>query len=296
MQIDGVWLPIITPFLDDKIDLISYQRMINHYIEEGISGLMPLGTTGESPTVTDEEFEQLIAKTMEYADNRVPVFIGLGGNDTKKVMKKLKIVEQYQVAGILSVSPYYNRPDQRGIYEHFLRISEATDLDIILYNIPYRTGRNVENETLYRLAELKNIVGLKDASGDIKQTMELLRQPPANFSILTGEDIFFYLTLVLGGQGGILASAHLNTRKFINIYDKVKKNDHQAALAVWEKIAPIIPLLFEEPNPSPIKYCLEKLGLIHSSETRLPLMPISETLQKTLDNLLLHANTGTLII
>jgi 4-hydroxy-tetrahydrodipicolinate synthase len=287
MQIDGVWLPIITPFLDDKIDLISYQRMINHYIEEGISGLMPLGTTGESPTVTDEEFEQLIAKTMEYADNRVPVFIGLGGNDTKKVMKKLKIVEWYQVAGILSVSPYYNRPDQRGIYEHFLRISEATDLDIILYNIPYRTGRNVENETLYRLAELKNIIGLKDASGDIKQTMELLRQPPANFSILTGEDIFFYLTLVLGGQGGILASAHLNTRKFIDIYDKVKKNDHQAALAVWEKIASIIPLLFEEPNPSPIKYCLEKLGLIHSAETRLPLMPISDTLQKKLDDLLL---------
>ncbi len=288
MKIDGVWLPIITPFLDDKIDLVSYQQMINHYIEEGISGLMPLGTTGESPTVTDEEFEQLIAKTMEYADNRVPVFIGLGGNDTKKVMKKLKIVEQYQVAGILSVSPYYNRPDQRGIYEHFLRISEATDLDIILYNIPYRTGRNVENETLYRLAGLKNIVGLKDASGDIKQTMELLRQPPANFSILTGEDIFFYLTLVLGGQGGILASAHLNTRKFISIYDKVKKNDHQAALAIWAKIAPIIPLLFEEPNPSPIKYCLEKLGLIHSAETRLPLMHISENLQNKLDRLLLQ--------
>lgn len=286
MQIDGVWLPIITPFSNDKIDLVSYQRMINHYIKEGISGLMPLGTTGESPTVSDEEFEQLIAKTMEYADDRVPVFIGLGGNDTKKVMKKLKIVERYQVAGILSVSPYYNRPDQRGIYEHFLRISEATDRDIILYNIPYRTGRNVENETLYRLAELKNIVGLKDASGDIKQTMELLRQPPANFSILTGEDIFFYLTLVLGGQGGILASAHLNTSQFIEIYDKVKKNDHQAALAVWEKIANLIPLLFEEPNPAPIKYCLEKLGLIHSAETRLPLMPVSEKLQRTLDSLL----------
>lgn len=287
MQIDGVWLPIITPFLDDKIDLISYQRMINHYIEEGIRGLMPLGTTGESPTVTDEEFEQLIAKTMEYADNRVPVFIGLGGNDTKKVMKKLKLVEKYKVAGILSVSPYYNRPDQRGIYEHFLRISEATDMNIILYNIPYRTGRNIENETLYRLAELKNIIGLKDAGGDIKQTMELLRQPPANFSILTGEDIYYYLTLVLGGKGGILASAHLNTRSFIDIYDKVKKNDHQAGLTIWEKIAPIIPLLFEEPNPSPIKYCLEKLGFIHSAETRLPLMPISENLQKKLNDLLL---------
>lgn len=287
MQIDGVWLPIITPFSNDKIDLVSYQRMINHYIKEGISGLMPLGTTGESPTITDEEFEQLIAMTMEYTDNRVPVFIGLGGNDTKKVMNKLKIVERYQVAGILSVSPYYNRPDQRGIYEHFLRISEATDRDIILYNIPYRTGRNVENETLYRLAELENIVGLKDASGDIKQTMELLRQPPANFSILTGEDIFFYLTLVLGGQGGILASAHLNTSQFIEIYDNVKKNDHQAALAVWEKIAPIIPLLFEEPNPSPIKYCLGRLGLIRSAETRLPLMPVSESLQHKLDSLLL---------
>lgn len=286
MHIDGVWLPIITPFLDDKINLVSYQKIINHYIDEGITGLMPLGTTGESPTVTEDEFEKMLAKTMEYANGRVPVFVGLGGNDTKKVMKQLKVVERYQVAGILSVSPYYNRPDQRGIYEHFRRISEATDLDMILYNIPYRTGRNIENETLYRLAELKNIVGLKDASGDIKQTMELLRQPPSNLSILTGEDIFFYLTLVLGGQGGILASAHLHTRKFIDIYEKVKKNDHQAALAVWEKIVPIIPLLFEEPNPSPVKYCLEKLGLISSPEVRLPLLPISESLQNKLDGLL----------
>ena len=288
MYIDGVWLPIITPFFEDKIDLVSYQRMINHYINAGINGLMPLGTTGESPTVTDEEFEQLIEKTMEYVNGRVPIFMGLGGNDTKKVMKKIKIAEQHQVAGILSVSPYYNRPDQRGIYEHFRRISEATDRDIILYNIPYRTGRNVENETIYRLAELQNIVGLKDASGDIKQTMELLRQPPAEFSILTGEDIFFYLTLVLGGQGGILASAHVNTTQFIDIYNKIKNNDHQAALAVWEKIVSIIPLLFEEPNPSPVKYCLEKLGLIHSAETRLPLMSVSATLQQKLDSLLLQ--------
>lgn len=288
MAIRGVWLPIITPFYEDKIDCVSYKKLIDHYIGEGVSGLMPLGTTGESPTISPEEFEEFIEKTMEYTNSRVPVFIGLGGNDTRKVIKQLKIVEKYQVDGILSVSPYYNRPDQRGIYEHFLRISEATDREIVLYNIPYRTGRNVENETLYRLAELKNIIGLKDASGDIKQTMELLAHPPADFSILTGEDIFFYITLVLGGHGGILASAHLHTKEFINIYDKVQHNDHQSARAVWEKIAPIIPLLFEEPNPSPIKYCLEKLELLRSAETRLPIMPISETLKSKLDQLLLQ--------
>lgn len=286
MGINGVWLPIITPFLGDKVDFKSYEKMIDFYISKGITGIIPLGTTGESPTVDDSEFEEIVEKTMEYVQERVPVIVGVGGNNTKKVQEKLKTVEKYKVDGVLSVSPYYNRPDQRGIYEHFLRLSEATDLDIIIYNIPYRTGRNIENETIFKLSELKNIVGIKDASGDIKQTLSLLLNAPPDFSIMTGEDIFFYITLVYGGQGGILASSHVETENFIEVYNRIKRNDHQGALNIWKKLAGLIPLLFEEPNPSPVKYCLKKMGLIESPELRLPLMTISEKLQKKLDNYL----------
>src|SRR5579859_666549 len=139
-KIDGVWVPLITPFLQDKVDYSSYKKLVDHYIAKGANGLIPLGTTGESPAVSDEEYEAILDKTMEYTAGRVPVIVGLGGNYTAKVIKQLAIAERHKVQGILSVSPYYNRPDQRGIYEHFKRISESTGLDILVYNIPYRTG------------------------------------------------------------------------------------------------------------------------------------------------------------
>ena len=281
----GVWIPMITPFIDEQVDFKSLKKMVDYYIAKGIHGIMPLATTGEIPTIDADEYEAILAKTLEYVDGRAPVIVGLGGNDTKKVVKQLKTVEKYKVNGILSVCPYYNRPAQQGIYEHFLRISEATDLDIVLYNIPYRTGVNIENETIHRLAELKNIVGLKDACGDAKQSMNLLLNRPENFSILTGEDILYYLSLALGGDGGILASAHLKTETFIDIYEKVKNNDHQSALKSWQDLSKVIPLLFEEPNPTPIKYLLSKLGLIRSAEARLPLTSISAGLQKKLDQI-----------
>jgi 4-hydroxy-tetrahydrodipicolinate synthase len=285
-MLKGVYVPLITPFKDDKVDFNSYKKMVDFYINKGVHGLMPLGTTGESPTVLEDEYDAIIEKTMEFTNNRVPVYVGLGGNNTKKVVEKLKIAEKHKVEGILSVSPYYSRPDQRGIYEHFKRISEATDLKIVLYNIPYRTGRNIENTTIRRLAELKNIVALKDASGDFNQSLELLLNRPDNLSILTGEDSLFYSTLTLGGDGGILASAHLNTETFIQVYNEVLNNDHKAALESWKKIQKVIPLLFQEPNPTPLKYCLKKLGLIETSEVRLPLVEITEELERKLDNAL----------
>ncbi|MDH7479669.1 MAG: 4-hydroxy-tetrahydrodipicolinate synthase [Syntrophomonadaceae bacterium] len=283
MAVEGIWLPIITPFSNDKVDYSSYKKLVNHYIKKGVTGIIPLGTTGESPTVAEDEFEKVVDKTVEYVNGRVPIYVGVGGNYTKKVLKMLKLVEKYEVKGILSVSPYYNRPDQRGIYQHFKQLSEATKLDIIVYNIPYRTGRNIENETIYKLAELKNIVALKDASGDAKQSMELLLNPPSDLSILTGEDMFFYVTMTHGGQGGILASAHIGTEYFLEVYRLVKQNDHQAAYQVWKKLAAFIPLLFKEPNPAPIKYYLMKQGLIKSSETRLPLVEITDGLKAQLE-------------
>lgn len=286
MPISGVWLPIITPFKEDKIDYKSYRKMIDHYADKGISGLIPLGTTGEIPALSDYEFEEMIDKTLEYNNGRLPVFAGVGGNYTAKVIKKVKIAEKYNIQGILSVCPYYNRPSQEGIYGHFKSIAEETNLDIILYNIPYRTGTNMENDTIYKLAELKNIVGLKDSCGDIKQTMALLLNPPKDFSVLTGEDILFYLTLTLGGQGGILASAHVKTEQFVEVYKKVKENNQDEALKLFKELYEFIPLLFKEPNPGPIKYCLSEQGLIESPELRLPLTQISDQLKEELDRVL----------
>jgi len=287
MKIEGILVPLITPFKDGKVDLKSYERMVNHYIKEGVSGIIPLATTGESPTILEDEYEEVLAKTMEYNNHRVPVYVGLGGNHTSEVVKKLKVAKKHNVDGILSVAPYYSRPNQRGLYEHFKSISEATDLNIIIYNIPYRTGTNVENQTVHRLAELKNIIGVKDCSGDMKQTTDLLLNPPKDFSILTGEDAYFYTTLILGGQGGIMGSAHLRTKEFIEVYDLVKSNNHQAALKKWQSLYNMIPLLFAEPNPTPLKYCLKKLGLIDSDEVRLPLVNITTELENKLDSIII---------
>jgi 4-hydroxy-tetrahydrodipicolinate synthase len=286
MKLSGVWLPIVTPFLDGEIDYESYERLINHYVDKKISGLIPLGTTGESPAVSEYEFERIIDKTLVVNDGRVPVYIGVGSNSTNKVLKKLEIVKEYKIDGILSVCPYYNLPNQNGLLQHFLKIAEATDLNILIYNIPYRTGVNLQNETLFKLAGQKNIIALKDSCGNIRQTLELLSNKPDNLSVLAGEDLLFYTTVVNGGEGGILASAHLHTEIFIDIYNLLKENDHQAALRQWRKIVSFIPLLFEEPNPAPIKYCLSSLGLINSSETRLPLTGISDKLKGKLDRIL----------
>ncbi len=283
MQLTGVWLPIITPFKDNRIDYTSYQRLIEYYSKKGISGLIPLGTTGEIPTLEDNEFQEMIEKTLEYNTAKLPVYVGVGGNYTAKVIKKLKVAESYGIQGILSVCPYYNKPNQEGIFQHFKSIAEETSLNIVIYNIPYRTGVNVENETVHRLAELKNIVGIKDASGDIKQSMSLLMNPPKDFSIMTGEDLLFYLTLTLGGHGGIMASAHLMTEKFVEVYKKIKENELQSAFEIWKTLYEFIPLLFKEPNPAPIKYCLKELGLLDSAEVRLPLTQISDPLKDKLD-------------
>ncbi len=286
MKLTGVWLPIITPFKDNKIDYKSYKNLINHYIDKGISGIIPLGTTGEVPTLSDKEFEEMIDKTLEYTMGRLPVYVGIGGNHTAKVVEKVKKANAYDISGILSVCPYYNRPGQEGIYEHFKSIAQETDLNIILYNIPYRTGVNIEMETIYRLADIKNIRGIKDASGDIKQTAALLMNPPKDFSILTGEDLLYYLTLTMGGQGGILASAHIHTEMFVDLYNKIQENNLEAAFGIWQKLYPIVPLLFKEPNPTPIKYLLHQMGLIASPEVRLPLTQISAPLKEKLNSIL----------
>ena len=285
MRFSGVWLPIITPFKDGEIDYAGYERLVDHYVRAGVSGVIPLGTTGESPTIDEAETEALVERTVATVAGRVPILIGVGGNDTRKVVKAVKRQQKHAVQGILSVCPYYNRPSQDGMREHFIRVAEATDRPILIYNIPYRTGVNLANETLLALAEVPNIAGVKDSSGIIAQSLDLLRQRPPGFAVLTGEDAFFYTMLAHGGDGGILASAHVETATFLSVYERMVANDHQGALKAWSRLEPMVPLLFKEPNPVPIKHCLWRQRLIASAECRLPLTRVSDALAKDLDRL-----------
>lgn len=285
MTLGGIWLPIVTPFLNGEVDYDSYGKLIEHYLGQGISGLIPMGTTGESPVITDKEYEGILDATVAAVAGRVQVYPGLGGNHTDSILRKVKVAEKYGIGGILSVCPYYSRPGQEGLTRHFMAVSEATDLNIVIYNIPYRTGVNMTNDTLFRLAEQENIRGVKDACGDIRQSLDLLNQKPDGFSVLTGEDLLLFTTLAHGGEGGILAAAHLHTDRFVVIHRLMAANDQQGALEIWKTLQPWIPLLFAEPNPVPLKYVLARMGRIASPEVRLPLTGVSPVLQGRLDPL-----------
>ena len=213
----------------------------------------------------------------------MPVFAGAGGNYTKHVADKIRSLDNTGIDGYLSVVPYYNRPDQRGIYHHFKSISESTSKQIMIYNIPYRTGVNMENETVFKTAELTNIIGIKDSCGNLKQSMELIFNKPENFSVMTGEDLMYYTMLGLGGDGGVLASAHIYTEKFMEINALMKNNNHLEALQIWKELSTLVELLFSQPNPAPIKYVLKKNDLISDDAVRMPIMPIDEDLKLKLD-------------
>lgn len=279
----GVWLPIVTPFHGGAVDFASYERLIEHYLELGISGIFPLGTTGESPTLDDGESEAIVERTIRAVAGRVPIYVGIGGNSTAKTVKQIKGLERLDFTGIVSVCPYYNRPGQDGLREHFTRIAEATDRPIAIYNIPYRTAVNMSNDTLLELAALPNIVGVKDSCGSLPQSLDLLLLRPMGFSVMTGEDNFYYTMLAHSGDGGILASAHLRTADFVAIHHRMQANDHQGARAIWSRLEALVPLLFREANPMPIKYCLWRSGLIRSPECRLPLTRVSSGLAAELD-------------
>jgi 4-hydroxy-tetrahydrodipicolinate synthase len=281
--LSGVWAPLVTPFRDGRIDLASYRGLIAHFIACGVSGFIPLGTTGEAPTLDDDEIEAIVDATVSTVAGRAPIFVGIGGNATHKVIRAIRRLEAYDFQGILSVCPYYNRPTQEGLRQHFEAIADATSREILVYNIPYRTAVNLENETLLRLTERSNIVGVKDSSGSLTQSLELLSQRPDGFAVLTGEDPMFFTMLGHGADGGILASCHLATEQFVAIARRMAANDQHGALALWKPLARLIPQLFREANPIPIKHCLWRQGLIASPECRLPLTPISPGLAGTLD-------------
>jgi 4-hydroxy-tetrahydrodipicolinate synthase len=282
-MISGVWVPLITPFRDGQIDLQSYRRLIERYLAYGVSGLFPLGTTGEAPALDDDETDAVVAATVETVAGRVPIFVGIGGNATRKVIRATERLRRFDFAGIVSVCPYYNCPSQDGVQQHFAAIADATDRQILIYNVPYRTSVNLANETLLRLAERRNIVGVKDSSGRIAQSLDLLAHRPSGFAVLTGEDALYFTMLCNGADGGILASAHLATERFVEVGRLVAANDHVAARTIWSPLQGIVAKLFQEANPMPIKHCLWRQGLIASPECRLPLSSISGALARELD-------------
>ncbi|ETR78459.1 dihydrodipicolinate synthase [Afipia sp. P52-10] len=296
VMLTGVWIPLVTPFKDGALDLASYRRLIEHAIGNGASGLLPLGTTGEAPALSEDEEDAIVAETVAVAAGRVPVFVGIGGNATAKVIKAIKRIERFAFAGILSVCPYYNRPTQAGMFAHFKAIAEATARQVVIYNIPYRTSVNLSNETLLRLAELGNIVGVKDSCGSMAQSLELIASRPPGFSVLTGEDALFLTQLCSGADGGILAAAHLATSRFVTVARCVADDDLTGARAAWEPLQRLIPPLFEEPNPVPLKHCLWRQGLIASPECRLPLTPVSAALGERLDRMLANLASSDAVV
>ncbi len=282
-MITGLWLPIVTPFKDGAVDFKSYERLVEHYLSFGIDGLFPLGTTGESPSLDPAEIDELVARTVATVAGRVPVFVGVGGNATAKVEKELKRLERHAFQGIVSVCPYYNRPAQDGLVAHFRAVAAATDRDVLVYNIPYRTAVNLSNDSLLELAEVRNIVGVKDSSGSIAQSLDLLARKPRDFSVLTGEDALYFTMMANGADGGILAASHVMTERFVEVGRRFAANDVAGARAAWAPLSPLVPLLFAEANPMPIKHLLWRQGLIASPECRLPLTRISDGLARQLD-------------
>ena len=287
----GLWLPLITPFRDDGIDTASLRRLIGHYAGKPVDGLIVGATTGEGLTLNDAEIEQLVMVTAAAQRDlglSVPLYLGICGSDTGKLVKWLSRTQSWPLDGYLIACPYYTRPSQAGLMLHFTALADATARPIMIYNIPYRTGVNLGNETMLRLAERSNIVGVKDCCGDTLQTVELLRKRPPGFAVLTGEDALFYGALVRGCDGGILASAHVETEAFAKVRQHMLRGDQLRASAQWRQLADIPRLLFSEPSPAPLKYWLWRASLIDSPELRLPMTPITAELAGQLERRIFH--------
>jgi 4-hydroxy-tetrahydrodipicolinate synthase len=285
-QLQGLWLPLITPFRDGELDEPSLRRLVRHYADGPIDGLILAATSGEGMALGSAELEQLVRVVRaELSGGRrsMPICLGLSGTATAKMLDVLDETAAWPIDGYLIASPYYTRPSQRGLLRHFEALADHAAWPIVLYNIPYRTGVNLTNETLLRLAGHPNIIGIKDCSADRAQSVEFLARRPAGFRVLTGEDAQYHEALTDGADGAILLSAHLETEAFASVQTLMKQGDRDGALACWEGIAELTRLLFAEPSPAPAKYWLARSGWIDSAEVRLPMVDVSAELAARLD-------------
>jgi 4-hydroxy-tetrahydrodipicolinate synthase len=284
--LQGLWLPLVTPFRDGELDEASLRRLVRHYAGGPIDGFILAATSGEGMTLGVAELERLVsAVRAEISDSRryVPICLGLSGASTRKLLDALDETAAWPIDGYLIASPYYTRPSQRGLVQHFTELADHASWPIVLYNIPYRTAVNLTNETLLELARHPNIVGIKDCCADRAQSIDFLARRPAGFRVLTGEDAQYHEALADGADGAILLSAHLETEAFAAVQTLLRQGDRDGARACWESVSELTRLLFAEPSPAPAKHWLARTGLIDSAEVRLPMVEVSAELAALLD-------------
>jgi 4-hydroxy-tetrahydrodipicolinate synthase len=274
----GCHIPLVTPFKDDfSLDWDGLRRLVNYLIEEeGVDGLVPCGTTGESPTLDHEEHNRVIEITVKEARGRVPVIAGTGSNSTQEAILMTRHAEDAGADGTLQVGPYYNKPTMDGMLAHFEAIAKNTGLPIFIYNIPGRTGKNIDPQTIIRLAQIDNVIGLKDACGDITQTMEIIagtKRKGRTFFVLSGEDALTYSLMALGGDGVICAVGNVIGREYTQLVRLMKAGKWEEAREIHYKTLPLVKTLFIETNPVPVKEAMQMMGL-PAGPPRLPLVPM----------------------
>lgn len=274
----GTGVALVTPFKSDlTVDFEALRRVVDHVINNGVQYVVALGTTAETPTLDSNEKKEVLTSIINTVAGRVPVVCGMGGNNTYEIIQQLKEYDLSKVAGLLSVAPYYNKPSQEGMYQHFKAIAEATDKPIILYNVPGRTSSNLLPQTALKLAnDFPNIVAIKEASGNLAQCMELVQNAPAHFAVLSGDDNLVVPQIAIGMEGVISVAANCFTRDFTDMVHASLEGDFATARKLHYQLLPGIDLLFAEGNPAGVKYVLQELGLIEGN-IRLPLVPVSET-------------------
>ncbi len=275
-KLKGTGVALITPFKKDgSVDYESLQRLINFVIDGGVQYVVTLGTTGETPTLTHEEKLEIIEHCFSTVASRVPVVIGIGGNDTKSILNDLEVFPIEKAIGILSTSPYYNKPSQEGIYQHYKAIATATTKPVILYNVPGRTGSNISASTTIRLAnDFENICGIKEASGNIVQCLEILREKPQEFLVVSGDDNLAMAQIACGMRGVISVAANCFPKDFSSMINAALEDDFRTARSLNYKLLKGYELLFAENNPAGVKAFLTEMGIIENY-LRLPLVPLS---------------------
>ncbi len=287
-RFQGSITALITPFKDGALDLEAYRKLIEWQMNEGTKGLVPVGTTGESPTLSHAEHDEVIEVCIEAAAGRVPVIAGTGSNSTREAIRLTQHAKNAGADAALIVTPYYNKPTQEGLYLHFKAINDAVDLPIIIYNIPPRSVVDMSVETMARLAKLPNIIGVKDATANLQRVSQQRMAMGPDFIQLSGEDGTALAFNAHGGVGCISVTANVAPKLCAEFHEVCLMGDYKRALEIQDILMPLHEALFIESNPGPVKYAAERLGLC-SRETRLPLAPIMEATQRRVDDALIKA-------
>ncbi len=286
LQIRGCGTALVTPFRrDGTVDDAALRRLVQFQLREGIDFLVPCGTTGETPTLEHGEYTAIIRVVVEEVAKKVPVIAGVGGNNTRKIAALAGEVSGLGVQGILSVAPYYNKPTQEGLYQHFAAIAESTDLPVILYNVPGRTSSNIEPATVARLAKIANIVAIKEASGSITQQMETISAVPPEFAVLSGDDAFTFPLMALGGRGVISVVSNEIPGPMSKLAHLMLDGKIDDARKLHFELLPLMQANFIETNPIPVKAALAMMGLIEEVY-RLPLVPMKPVNRSKLERAL----------